>query len=487
MSHKSFYFIFVISALALLAGIAAMNYSIDRWRVFSPYGEYYDDGKRIDLNVNTNYWVVKKSIALADSYDSILLGSSKVADTIDLQDVEKVYGGRWIKLSTNGGVLSEYAHNLKVLLNNGVRPKRILLGVDEYSLHGLRGDADVRYNLRPYPDTLIEKIGFWRFYLFKIPDLVDLEIIAGKYPLKNFEYNLFKDIKQSLACCYKIPSEDDTGHRNRMFYAPYVKDLTERPLIMQEEVAAYAEIVELCKKFEINLDVIFTPTWWVTLYARDFDQLNKFKRELVKYHGFHDFTDLNRYTTRAHYWMDSQHFVPHVGADIVAIVAGKRKVSGNFGRYVISDNIERHIARLDSVMSEGTRRFNELNPNTYIHASYIKKSRSLLDDSSIKFDGIKPLRNGEAILETGQAEIAIDLASLPLSEKSKVRLEFRSKRDGAIKVDAGKRGKAKMKSIKYSAGNNAFSLPTDQPGKLRIVINANESEFTNFDIKLVVY
>jgi hypothetical protein len=116
--------------------------------VLDPYNVFhYKNIRDNGVGPNQNYIKMRYLLDNPDKFDSFVVGSSKVG----FIDVDRINPGRWYNMTHGWGTPKEYYENLRVLMENGIVPATVLLGIDtasgwldpEINAHSLGG--------KPYP------------------------------------------------------------------------------------------------------------------------------------------------------------------------------------------------------------------------------------------------------------------------------------------------------------------------------------------------
>ena len=152
------------AALALLGSVAAVNYVVDPfhyYRGLNPINRVFFPGFERYQNVG---------LARSFRYDTVILGSS-VTENFLPSDVERVWGGRAMKLSISGST----AHEQYLILRQAIRTgqvRRVLWGLDADAFYG--GVQRVRDDQAPFP-----------YFMYRDPPIFNVE-----YPLSLWTLNL---------------------------------------------------------------------------------------------------------------------------------------------------------------------------------------------------------------------------------------------------------------------------------------------------------
>ena len=133
----------LICVSAVLGVFIGINVLGDPYNVF-----HVDNIRETGAEPNKNFIKMKHLLKNKEAYDTLIFGSSRVGFLyFDTSPYEHYYN-----MSYSEGLPKEHLDNLKVLLKEGVKPKRIFLGVDNISYlvdPKLHEDLLIRM---PYPE-----------------------------------------------------------------------------------------------------------------------------------------------------------------------------------------------------------------------------------------------------------------------------------------------------------------------------------------------
>lgn len=119
-----------------------------------PYNVFHVENIRDNgIEPNKNFLKTEYVIRHPDRFDAFLFGSSRVSSIHS----DRIEGYRCYNMTYSEGVPKEHLENLQVMLEHGVRPKMVLVGVDSISYMidpAIHEDNRLRC---PYPMTREEK------------------------------------------------------------------------------------------------------------------------------------------------------------------------------------------------------------------------------------------------------------------------------------------------------------------------------------------
>ena len=101
------------------------------------------------------------------------------------------------------------------------------------------------------------------------------------------------------------------------------------------------EIIKLCKRNKINIDIIYLPLYEKT-YLANSKLIEESKKELLKITKFWDFAILDKYTTDEYYWYEESHYRPILGRKILKKIykenfTGDEEYDKDFGIYRVNN------------------------------------------------------------------------------------------------------------------------------------------------------
>jgi hypothetical protein len=133
--------------------------------------------------------------------------------------------------------------------------------------------------------------------------------------------------------------------------SPSMKNELYKPYHLSDlEFTALKDIVETCKKKQIELYIYMPPTFQNTEIMA-FHQLEiwqdfeTFQRKLASLHSFWDFSSWNSIILTRNNFVDGTHHVFSVGDVILSRILGYKNnsIPFSFGRYVSNENIQHHL------------------------------------------------------------------------------------------------------------------------------------------------
>ena len=323
ISARTFAGIFLAGALAFGALLPLANFLIDPFRTLHADGRYYVQPL---IYPNMRVLAVEHILRHGEQCSKLIAGSSRVWAGLDPREL----GDGWAWLSYTGGRVYEHLQNLDTIRARGGSIREVVVALDDASLY-TRSVNDGDYILRQPPATLLQRLDFLRFYLFRTPTLQDLDL-----PLHGV---------LSKRSWYETDGlHDRNAQPERVLdLSPYswkwVREKTQLPWLM-------ADLKRLAAGHRSRF--LFLPVHYKTLYYRNFDDLYLEAALLARLGEYRDFRSLTLPQALDNaYWSETSHFTRHLGA---VVLSALRDGDTSWGRRVDADNFAWSFAEfMDSV------------------------------------------------------------------------------------------------------------------------------------------
>lgn len=328
--------IIIISILAL-APAAYINVHYD------PYGIYRTDFRDQKIEPNQRFLKMRYLLSNPDKYDSFLFGSSRVGNIPS----ETIPDGKYYNMTISQGIPSEHLYNLKMLVDNKVKIKTVMLGLEDFSYKLEPRSGNGELITTPYSASLIDNLKYYVRCTFKIPDRNVLEPYI--HP-KEEEFPVFYDIYNSGRPIHAeideyINTHKDEHIKDKKFKNPSVHKTN----FMDQTLQDIQEFVNICNTNSIKCIVFINPTYKATYIANDPVQFMEFKKRLVQITDFYDFSGINSITRDPFNYYETSHFRVFIGEKMLAGMFdnyNKVQVPEDFGVLVTGKNIEQHLKML---------------------------------------------------------------------------------------------------------------------------------------------
>ncbi len=318
-------------AFALIFALTAAGISvyIDPYNVFHPLS-YRENG----VEPNKNYIKMVYILHNPERFDSFLFGSSRVG----FLNPQKLTGARAYNMTGSMALPKEHLDNLKTMLRHGIRPRNVIIEVDDLC-YRMDPENNKREQQRaPYEYLRCHPLAFAELYLCPRVALDALEII--RYSSRN---------RQEEEDLYAFGTTIIYGERG--LYHPKTEEDLSGPSYLDGAMDAMAEIAALCRDNDIRLTVFVTPLHYAAYagaVARGDYEL--FLRRLAEATPYYNFSGFNDITLDADNYMDTSHYLAEIGDMILDCIwngnTDPALLSQGFGFYTTRDNVEELIALL---------------------------------------------------------------------------------------------------------------------------------------------
>ena len=324
---KIFPFIAFILVLEIAVPIVVDPYNVFHWY------QIRDNG----VEPNSNYIKMEYILANPDKFDSFLFGSSRTG----FINVENIPDGSWYNMSYSEGVPEEHLENLEVMIENGIIPRNVMIGVDNISCFVDPNLHEDEFYRIPYPTG--SKLSFYSNYLSMRGVLLSLDTILSYEPddpdyVDRFYRSGSSVGDLSLAGTFEedVPYWDD-------YYTDYVQDC----------LYALMDIQDLCDEYGINLIIFTNPIYYKTYEESVYYGYENFmERMLEVIDGYYNFSGINDITSDKNNYYESSHYTEEIGEMIIDYIfngaSDEELESQGLGVYVTYYNLDEFLEALDS-------------------------------------------------------------------------------------------------------------------------------------------
>lgn len=353
MNSKKFLGIFFILTLFILGTNAAINFKYDLYGVFDK-----DFSKYRYCYVNERYAKINYLLHEGKGkYDTFIFGSSR-SKGLD----PKAFTTTTYNLAYSAGVPNDYLRDLRTLVKNDIIPKKIYIGIDDFSYKRLPEEVHSNINFIGY-GNYSENIKYKLALLLRKPSNDTVRYMFGK----------LKEPK----CAYKVDIDGSTMGENKdtkIDWNRYVHDerfskptfYPEKNKRIKETIAELMEIKSICKRYNIQLVLFMTPTHITTYLSDDIRNFNEFKYELAQVSDFYDFSTINFYTTNNYFWGETSHTGKFLEEAVTDELLGREDKRGilkdNICAFVTKESVGEHLKK----MLEDREKYNEEGHMQYV-------------------------------------------------------------------------------------------------------------------------
>lgn len=304
--------------------------------LIDPYNIFHADNLRDNgIEPNKNYIKMKYILSYPDRYNCYLFGSSRVGSI----HVEKMPSNEHCyNMTYSEGLPKEHLDNICTLLDNGIIPSKIYLGVDSLS-YTLNAESHKIQPLQcPYEYAEDNLVGFLELYfnpyiaICSLPTSYRHEKEIG-YTERFYQYGWW--------CNYGRKTEVDWSKTKASIGKGYY---------MEETIEDIKEIVQICKKEGIELTVFTNPMYISTYEASlDCDYL-EFLLKLSDVTEFYNFSGINDVTINQDNYIDTSHYKAEIGDMMLECMCNNKVYDTlydqGFGMYITHKNIDELIEKL---------------------------------------------------------------------------------------------------------------------------------------------
>lgn len=309
-------FILFILILEIAIPILADPYNVFHWK------RIRDNG----VEPNSNYIKMQYILHNPDKFDSFLFGSSRTG----FIDVEKIPEGRWYNMSYSEGLPAEHLENLREMIENGIIPKNVMIGIDNISGFVDPSIHDKQFYRIPYPRE--NKLSFYANY-FSIKGVIRSLEVTLEHEIEDPDY---VDRYYRSGSSKRDPSLGGNWKGDAPYWENYYRNCMDDAILSVKRIAA------LCEENDINLIVFTNPIYYTTYQESKnlgYDVLLEWLSDPVDYYNFSGVNDI---TTNRNNYYEASHYTEDVGDMIIDRifngVTDEKLESQGFGFYVTGEN-----------------------------------------------------------------------------------------------------------------------------------------------------
>ncbi len=335
MNSKRFLAIFLGVTLVVLGSNAFINYKYDTYGIFDK-----DFSKFRYPYVNERY--AKMNFLLHEGkgkFDTLILGSSRVKGINP-----KWITGRTYNLGYSAGLPDDWLRDVKTLVDHGAAPKKIYIGIDDFSYKRLPEEVHHSINFIGY-STPAENFKYELTLLLSKPDNNVYRYALGKLKDVKLRYNITIDGSTDSESSNQTIDWNKHVHEKHFLQPSFYPEKNKRT---NQVINDIRQIKQICDANNIELVLFMTPTHITTYLSDDINNLNEFKYEIAQVSDFYDFSTINFVTTNNYFWSETS----HAGQEALAMLAGvleqnpSKDVPENFCAYVNKENVKAHLQKM---------------------------------------------------------------------------------------------------------------------------------------------
>lgn len=254
---------------------------------------------------NRNFLKVEHILAHPNRYDGFIFGSSRVGAILP----SNVRGAKFYNMTYSEGIPREHLLNLKLFLKRGVKVKKVLLALDEFSYQVSYEKHQQQWITKAHPLAAESSwFDFYRFYFFRLPTQHDKRQFLKKF--SDSQQMITMDIDDQETFYKKFLIRSSAFDPNDPIYS---KPTLYNGNTLDSTLHDIREIVRLCKAYGIELTVFINPIHHLTYEHTNKELLNRFRKELAAITPYYDFSGPNTITADNRNFVDTSHYTIDVG------------------------------------------------------------------------------------------------------------------------------------------------------------------------------
>jgi len=311
-------FVLFILLLEIAVPMIVDPYNIFHWK------QIRDNG----VEPNSNYIKMQYVLNNPEKFDSFLFGSSRTG----FINVKKIPEGSWYNMSYSEGLPGEHLENLRELIEHGIIPKNVMIGVDNISCFVDPVIHEKQFYRIPYPRE--NKLGFYANY-FSVRGVIESLDVILNHEAEDPDYvERYYQSGSSL----RDPSLAGQWENDAPYWEYYYRDY------ISDGVLAVRRIAKLCEEYGIRLIVFTNPIYYKTYQESQFYGYDQFLEWLADPAPYYNFSGINDITTNREYYYEPSHYTEEVGDMIIDRifrgVTDETLESQGFGFYVTNENFD---------------------------------------------------------------------------------------------------------------------------------------------------
>lgn len=319
---------FILWSLLLMV---ALPVAIDPYNIF-----HVNDIRDNGIEPNKNFIKTEYISRNPDRFDAFIFGSSRVSGI----HTEKVEGYRFYNMTYSEGVPEEHRQNLQVMLKRGVKPKLVVIGIDDISFlidPALHREDPLRAS---YPIGFRDKLHFYVKYFEPIMAVNSLETTYFMPRTIIYDRN-FYDTGWTLD--YGMNPATNWSQAQADWNVRYAN---RTPQALEE----IRQLKQLCDEHGIELIIFTNPIHPLTFAQAVENGYGEFLQGVSKITGFYNFSGYNDITLNNDNYLETSHYKAEVGDLILDVIfSGKRDEhleSQGFGLYVTPENCQSFLEQV---------------------------------------------------------------------------------------------------------------------------------------------
>ena len=315
--------------------------------VVDPYGIFFNRANRSRLEPNLKYIKLKYLLKNPDHYQSFIFGSSRVGSL----NPKEIPEDNYFNMTYSNGLPKDHYANVKMLIENGVKIKNLLIGIDFLSLLENPDISDNDLLRKSYPISLSEKFNFYKSYIIFRPDWRVIKL--------TLPYFLDDNSNRSTTRAAITNPQDLFIDQNPLTHITSI-DLScphsvyiDNPNIVKA-MKEIDNLVQFAKAHRIKIRIFINPTHHLTYINLNLDSYYEALKRLATITDFIDFSGMNSITMNNYYYYEPSHYRKCAGDMIIARIFSKPGITlpDDFGIYVNKSNVDDHILKSRKIVND---------------------------------------------------------------------------------------------------------------------------------------
>ena len=328
---KKFIIKVLIFFIAVIIVPSIISYRIDPFNVFHALN-IKDNG----VEPNKNFVKMTYILNNPDKFDTYVFGSSRVGNI----HVNNMWGYKAYNMTYSECLPKEILANVRTLVNNGIYPKEIFVGVDNLS-YTIDPESHMNASNAPYELSVTNPFEFYSYYLDPSISLSSYFTIINKHEIDDYYSYRF----------YEFGWNSDYGDNDTTYDFNNAKPSIGSYYRLEETLDEIRELVELCNDNGIKITLFTNPMYYVTYDESVKKNYHEFLKGLSEITEFCNFSGYNAISVDSEYWIDNSHYTAEVSDMVLECMCFHAYYEGlyeeGFGYWVNKDNFNEFIEKLN--------------------------------------------------------------------------------------------------------------------------------------------
>ena len=356
MNSKRWSAAFVSLIALVMIGIMALNYFVDPYKYFSSQsGDYYEADENDYLREQKAEHIKKYS----GQYDAYLIAGSK-GGALRTEKLKELDGYNYYNCWVLSGNLIDYLAYTQFILEN-TDAKKIVLQLSTSELY--KFDRASQGDIYEVPAIVSGESKIAEYMKFL---MINPSVAWGKLTTKEEEtvkYPCLPTGERNLAKYYQYyNSNASAGNNNYANYilgsaAKYLKyldsEVPEKPKTLEQILINLREIASLCKKNEVEIQVIYAPLFSAQMMRYEGETFYDLLEESVMiFDKVWCFNNFNGLTMCPYNFYNISHYFYEMGDLMIDTMSGKETGYDDFGVLLTRENVGTEITKRKQKLAE---------------------------------------------------------------------------------------------------------------------------------------